>query len=46
MNVRQALSSENDFWAADGDRTRNLQMTGETLEPLSYQDSDDELRCQ
>ena len=31
MKDRQALYSENDFWAPDGDRTRNLLMTGETL---------------
>ena len=41
----QAQYSENDFWAPDGDRTRNLMMTGETLWPLSYRDSDGELRC-
>ena len=35
----------NDFWASDGDRTRNLLMTDETLRPLSYQDSHGEPRC-
>ena len=35
----------NDFWALDADRTRNLLMTGETILPLSYQDLDGELRC-
>ena len=34
---------KNDFLAADGDRTRHLLMTGETLKPLSYRDSDGEL---
>ena len=33
------------FWAPDGDRTCNLLMTGETLLPLSYGNSDGELRC-
>ena len=28
MNDIQARYSENDFWAPDGDRTRNLLMTG------------------
>ena len=27
---------KNDFWAPDGDQTRNLLMTVETLQPLSY----------
>ena len=31
MTDLQALYSENDFWTPDGDRTRNLLMTGETL---------------
>ena len=31
MKDRQALYSENDFWAPDGDQTRNLLMTGGTL---------------
>ena len=31
MKDGQALYSENDFWAPDGDQTRNLLMTGETL---------------
>ena len=33
MNDRQALTytQKNDFWAPDGDRTRNHLMTGETL---------------
>ena len=28
---RQALYSENDLWPQEGDRTRNILMTGETL---------------
>ena len=36
---------KNDFWAPDEDRTRNLLMPGGTLWPLSYQDSDGELKC-
>ena len=36
---------KNDFWAPDGDQTHNLLMTGEMLQPLSYQDSDGEPRC-
>ena len=31
MKGRQVLYPENDFWAPDGDRTRNHLMTGETL---------------
>ena len=31
MKDRQALYSENDFWVPDGDRIRNLLMTGERL---------------
>ena len=31
MKDREALYSVNDFWAPDGDRTRNLMMNGETL---------------
>ena len=31
MKDRQAVYSENDFWASDGDLTRNLQMNGETF---------------
>ena len=31
INDLQVLYSENDFWAPDGDRTRNFLMTGETL---------------
>ena len=38
-------TQKNDYWAPDGDQTRNLLMTGETLKPLTYQDSDGELRC-
>ena len=37
-------TQKNDFWAPDGDRIRNLLMTGETLLPLSFQDSDGEPR--
>ena len=29
MKDRQSLYSENDFWAPDGDRTRDLLMTGD-----------------
>ena len=42
VNINQALTSENDFWSPDGDWTRNLLMTGETFQPLSYRDSDGE----
>ena len=38
------LPQKNDFWAPDGDRTRNLLMTSKTLLPLRYQDSDGKLR--
>ena len=38
-------AKKDDFLVPDGDRTRNLLMTGETLNPLSHQDSDGELRC-
>ena len=36
---------KNNFWAPDEDRTRHLLMTGETLQPLSYQDSNGEPKC-
>ena len=31
MNDRQPYTQKKDFWAPDGDRTRNLLMTSETL---------------
>ena len=45
MNIHQALSSENNFWALNGDQTHNLLMTGDTLRLLTYQDSDGKLSC-
>ena len=38
--IVKPYTQKNDFWAPDGDRTRNLLMSGETLQPLSYRDSD------
>ena len=43
--IVKPYTQKNDFWAPYGDRTCNLLMTGETLQPLSYQDSDGEPRC-
>ena len=44
MNAPEAQPRKNDFAAPDEDQTHNRLMTAEILLPLSYLDSDGELR--
>ena len=43
--IAKLHTQKNDFQASDRDQTHNPMMTGEMLQPLSYQDSDGEPRC-
>ena len=45
IDERLSSSSEKRFLSPRRESNPNLLMTDETLQPLSYQDSDGDLRC-